>query len=58
MRGGQTDLQKNRKRQLDTQHHLRDDQTLKRIADKENQQQCNAQRQDNPYLRVAILNVV
>ena len=24
-----TDLQKNRKRQLDTQHHLRDDQTLK-----------------------------
>ena len=51
-------MQEYRERQLDTEYHLRNNQSFKRISDKENQQQGNSQRQEHAYLRVTVLDMI
>ena len=51
-------MQEYRERQLDAEYHLRNNQSFKRISDKENQQQGNSQRQEHAYLRVTVLDMI
>ena len=51
-------LQKNGERQLHTQRHLRDDKTVKGVADEENDKQRHAIRQHNTHYRVGVAHVI
>ena len=57
-RRSQVDLQENRYRKLDTQNHLRNDESVKRVGNEEYYEEREYQRNEHAELRVPILDVI
>ena len=55
---GETHLQEDGERQLDAEHHLGNQQATERVADENNQQQSDTQREYDAYDGMTVFDVV
>ena len=58
LRRGKADLQEHGERQLEAEHHLRNDESVERIVDEEDDAERQTERQQHTHARVDILDVV